>query len=89
VRVERSSSSYVEAKGSISNDLAVSVSDVRIDCVFRDAAGTLLVGDTTFSDLMAPGDTTAFEALVSADLLPTAATAECRASWSAITEVGP
>lgn len=89
VHLERTSSEYVEAVGSVANDLTVTVNEVRIDCVFRNAEGALLVGDTTFSDEMAPGDKVAFEALVSADLLPTAATAECRAAWSAITEVGP
>ena len=78
----------VGAKGSMTNDLSKPVNEAEIVCVFRDSQGGLLIGTSTYSAEVAPGATVPFNATLSNDEFPNAASAECRAATTAGTTVG-
>lgn len=88
VRIEQSSTSYKAVMGTLTNDLTMQLEEVHVVCAIRSADGTLLAGAFTFSDAVAPGGQIAFEALIDSVLVPTAASAECRAAPTALTTFG-
>ncbi len=74
--------------GTLTNDLTTPFEEVHVICAIRNADGALIAGTFTFSESVQPGGQIAFEALIGSTLVPTAASAECRAAASAITIAG-